>query len=305
MGPQMTRRSTIFIATLSCVWGGAAPHRSAFSRRQIALGASGALLAVSSAVATPAVEPEGSGATAGTGLVAGAAEAESSGATSARGARPARGAAALLRERAKTGVSRTGLIPAEQAVASPGIFSDELRGVGDPSAVVGVSFSFPPSWTQARGPNVDLRNIRTSDGAFLLAAALPAGTTSVRSLPDSFFTRALFAPDGKYTAYGSVDDFKVISSRVDERAGVDYRTLDIKFAALSFNYNLVERRLLLTAAGVGDSVFMLAASALANRYETVAADLRGVCDSFRVRPIRAGRGVLGGAAGRGGASPGA
>lgn len=100
---------------------------AALGRRQLVLGAPAAALFVSercSAADAAAPAPE----------------------LPARGARRApRGAAALLRERAKTGVTRTGNLP---AVVSPGIFADELRGVDDSSAVVGIAFEFPPSWTQ-------------------------------------------------------------------------------------------------------------------------------------------------------------
>ncbi|KAG8461865.1 hypothetical protein KFE25_013884 [Diacronema lutheri] len=246
---------------------------AALSRRRLALGVAGALSCSVSARPTRAAE----------GSVPFA--------EPARSARAPRGAAALLRERAKTGVTRTGMIPEGQAVASPGIFSDELRGAGDPSAIVGVTFTFPKAWTPARGQNVDVRNIRTSDGAFLLALRAPDGAQSVRALPDAFFTRALFAPDGKFGQYGAVDDFRVLSSRVVERDGVPYATLDVRFSALSFNYNLVERRLLLSAVVVGDSVYMLAASAFATRFKTVSAQLRDVVESYRARPIRAARGA--------------
>ncbi|KAJ1633183.1 hypothetical protein T492DRAFT_982854 [Pavlovales sp. CCMP2436] len=179
------------------------------------------------------------------------------------------------------------MIPADSVVAA-GVFSDELFGVADPSAIIGIQFSFPSAWTQARGPNIDLRDIRTTDGAFLLATPLPAGTT-LDKLPTSFFTDTLFAAGGKYGMYGTVDDYRVLSSVVEEVDGIRYRTLEIKFAALSFNYNSVERRLLLRAAVVGRGVYLLAASALANRYPTASPQLRGICESFRVRSIRTAR----------------
>jgi hypothetical protein len=149
---------------------------------------------------------------------------------------------------------------------------------------------------QALGPNIDLRNIQTSDGAFLIAAPLPrsarAPGASVGALPAAFFTSALFAADGKYGAYGSVDDARVVSSAIEVRKGVEYRRLEVKFSAPSFNANLVERRLLLSAAVVGGGVYMLCASALANRYTKVAPQLRAIIDSYDVRSIRDGRAAV-------------
>ena len=76
------------------------------------------------------------------------------------------------------------------------------------------------------------------------------------------------------------------------RKGVEYRRLEVKFSAPSFNSNLVERRLLAAAALVGGGVYMLCASSLANRYAKVAPQLRAIVDSYDVRSIREGRAAL-------------
>lgn len=200
-----------------------------------------------------------------------------------------RGAAALLRERAKTGVTRTGSVPTEDVVIAPGRLREELRGVDDPSTIVELAFSYPRQWSLATGPNIDVRDLRTSDAAFVLATPLPAGK-QLADLPSSFFIDVLFSPEGKFGQYGQVDDRRVVSSRLVEGAGgVPSRVLDIKFAALSFNYNLVERRLLLRATAVGGGVYMLAASTLNTRYSKMSDTMRDICDSFDVHVVRASR----------------
>ena len=114
-----------------------------------------------------------------------------------------RGASTMLRTRADMGVQRIGGEP----MFKPGQILDGVRAA-DGSAV-DISFSYPPQWTVSKGPNLDVRDLRTSDSAFLLVAPLPKGKSSVESLKPAFFTALLFAPDGKYGAYGGVDDFKV------------------------------------------------------------------------------------------------
>ena len=82
--------------------------------------------------------------------------------------------------------------------------------------IVDVSFAYPEKWTVSKGPNLDVRDVTTSDSAFVLVAPLPRGKKTAADLPAAFFTTLLFAPDGKYGAYGSVDDFKTSNVEVVE-----------------------------------------------------------------------------------------
>ena len=67
-----------------------------------------------------------------------------------------------------------------------------------------------------------------------------------------------------------------------------YRTLDLKFAPLSYNANTVERRALLSATSVGGSVFVLVSGSLATRYKKLQPELLAVRESFRAIGKRAG-----------------
>jgi hypothetical protein len=192
-----------------------------------------------------------------------------------------RGANALLKTRAESGVVRTGLI--EDPLFKSGTIFDQLKNA-DGSAT-DVTFVFPKSWVFSRGPNLDVRDVQTSDSAFLLVAK----GKNVDTLKKKFFTDVLFDPAGKYGAYGTVDDFSVTKSEAITRkspSGKDqsYRRLSIKFAALTYNQNTVERRAEMMATEVGGSVYMLCAGCQARNYKASKADLDEILDSFRAVP---------------------
>ena len=123
-------------------------------------------------------------------------------------------------------------------------------------------------WVFSRGPNLDVRNVQTSDSAFLLVAK----GKNVDTLKKKFFTDVLFDPAGKYGAYGTVDDFSVTKSEMLTRKSPSgkeqaYRRLSIKFAALTYNQNTVERRAEMMATEVGGSIYMLCAGCQARNYK--------------------------------------
>ena len=105
-----------------------------------------------------------------------------------------------------------------------------------------------------------MRDVRQSDSAFVIVAKQPERTPFER-LPDDFFLEALFDPQGKYGAYGQVDDRTVLKSELESLSlpsgGTQtYRRIALKFAPLSYNANTVERRALISATSVGGSVFI-------------------------------------------------
>ena len=198
------------------------------------------------------------------------------------GASGGRGANALLKTRAESGVVRTGLI--EDPLFKSGTIFDQLKNA-DGSAT-DVTFTFPErGWVFSRGPNLDVRNVQTSDSAFLLVAK----GKNVDTLKKKFFTDVLFDPAGKYGAYGTVDDFSVTKSEMLTRKSPSgkeqaYRRLSIKFAALTYNQNTLERRAEMMATEVGGSIYMLCAGCQARNYKASAKDLDEIVDSFRAVP---------------------
>ena len=108
-----------------------------------------------------------------------------------------RGANALLKTRAESGVVRTGLI--EDPLFKSGTIFDQLKNA-DGSAT-DVTFVFPKSWVFSRGPNLDVRDVQTSDSAFLLVAK----GKNVDTLKKKFFTDVLFDPAGKHMLWRSFE----------------------------------------------------------------------------------------------------
>ena len=187
---------------------------------------------------------------------------------------------ALIKMRSETGIVRVG-------DASPlfkaGQILDQLKTAD--GAVADVGFSFPPEWTLAGGPNLDVRDVKASDSAFVLAAPMPKNA-KFEALKDDFFLEVLFDPAGKFGQYGKCDDRKVVTSTLEPLSLPTgqkqlYRTMAIKFAPLTYNGNTVERKALISATSVGGTVFMIVAGALATRYKKMQPDLLEVQQSFR------------------------
>lgn len=190
-----------------------------------------------------------------------------------------RGASTMLRARAESGVER---ISGSSPLFRSGQILDTVRSA-DGSAV-DITFSFPSEWNLASGPNLDVRNIRTSDSAYLLVTPLPKGKT-FDQLPSAFFTDKIFASDGKYGAYGGVDGFTVKSFElavVKTPSGSEqqYRQFELAFGALTYNGNVAQRRAIVSATPVGGSVFMLVAGCLSTRYKEASPDLAAIRKSF-------------------------
>jgi len=191
---------------------------------------------------------------------------------------------ALIKMRAETGVQRTGAV--ETPLFKPGQCFDELktaRGAAE------VAFSFPEAWTMATGPNLDVRDVKTSDSSFVLAAPLPDKRT-FESLKDAWFMEVIFNPLGKYGSYGAVEERKVVSSslvplRLPSGGEQAYRRMSLKFAPLTYNMNTVERRALVSATAVGGTVFILVSGSLATRFKAMQPELVAVQDSFRVLAV--------------------
>ena len=229
-----------------------------------------------------------------------------------------RGANALLKRRAESGVQRIGTEP----LFKRGSILDTVRihppvspraPLSSCSCVafvllflcgqvrsengiaVDISFNFPEAWTLSSGPNLDVRDVRTSDSAFLLVAPAPKSAQgSVEGLPRAFYTDLIFAPDGKYGAYGGVDDFsvknyEVVSVTAPSGVVQVYRQFDLTFNALTYNQNLVQRRAKVSAISLGGSVLVLVAGCLGTRFKDASKDLAETQKSFRAYSTSASR----------------
>ncbi|KAL3910922.1 MAG: hypothetical protein SGPRY_008884 [Prymnesium sp.] len=103
---------------------------------------------------------------------------------------------ALIKMRAVTGVER---LTSGSPLFKPGQVLDQVRSA-DGSAT-NIAFEFPKRWILAEGPNIDVRDVKEGDSAFLLAAPLPVSAGgSIEEVPPDFYYSVLFDPKGKYGA---------------------------------------------------------------------------------------------------------
>ena len=95
----------------------------------------------------------------------------------------------LIKMRAVTGVDR---LSTGSPVFKPGQILDEVRA--SDGTAVSVSFTYPEGWIAADGPNLDVRDVKESDSAYLLVAPLPASAKgSIEKVSQDFFLDVLFS----------------------------------------------------------------------------------------------------------------
>jgi hypothetical protein len=152
----------------------------------------------------------------------------------------------------------------------------------NPAAVL-VSFTAPYKLETGSVFDVECRDGKTGDGAFLAVTESTSGK-SLEDLPSTFFLGRLFDPTGRFSFYGPPTDVKVKkSTMVDDR-----RIIELSFSNLSQSTNAeIPRNAILVASipkGTENAV-MLVASANASRWRKGSdAVARGIVDSFRAVP---------------------
>ena len=113
-------------------------------------------------------------------------------------------------------------------------------------------------------------------------APLPPGK-ALAAVPDSFFTAAVCLTEGRFGAYGSPTDVRVLSSGKGAS-----RLVEFKFAALSPGQTEVPRHALVAALqpeGSSDAV-MLVCGSTAAQWKKAEPALRAMAASFRVARVR-------------------
>mmetsp|Transcript_28795 Transcript_28795/g.58477 ORF Transcript_28795/g.58477 Transcript_28795/m.58477 type:complete len:316 (-) Transcript_28795:314-1261(-) len=163
------------------------------------------------------------------------------------------------------------------------VLAEILTGTkANPTAVV-VSFASP--WKLETGPvfDVETRDGRTGDGAFL-AVTKSTGGKSLADLPSSFFLERLFDPTGRFSFYGPPTDVKVKSSKVEGNR----RYIELSFSNLSQSTNAEIPRKALLVATIPDgseNAVMLVGSANASRWKKGSEEsVRETVESFRAVP---------------------
>lgn len=103
-----------------------------------------------------------------------------------------------------------------------------VNAANDEKMAVFVSYSSP--WPLAEGSfyDIECRNQKTSDGAFVQVTS-NVGGKSISDIDNSFILENLLAPTGRFSFYGQPTDVKIKKSTIKG----DYRIIDLSFATLS------------------------------------------------------------------------
>jgi len=150
---------------------------------------------------------------------------------------------------------------------------------------VAATATFQSEYPLIRGMFYDVEvKGKGGDSAFLQVAKLPEGK-SIADVADKFITKNVFSTEGRFGAYGSATDIKVLSSS-DKAAKV--RLLDVTFSALSPGQTEVPRRALVAALQPEGStdVVMLVGSSTSGLWKKVEPNIRSMASSFRIARVR-------------------
>jgi len=145
------------------------------------------------------------------------------------------------------------------------------------------TFNAAPGYPLVRGMFYDVEvKGKTGDSAFLQVAKLPDGQ-AIKDVKDRFFTSAVFSAAGRFGAYGSATDVKVVKSEAGRT-----RLIDVTFSALSPGQQEVPRHALVAAIQPegADDVVMLVASSTGGTWKKCEPALRAMADSFSIARVR-------------------
>ena len=167
------------------------------------------------------------------------------------------------------------------------VSAEILLGKKEAPASVLVSFAAPYKLETGGVFDVECRDARTGDGAFLAVTAEVPGGTALGDLPASFFLERLFAPTGRFSFYGPPTDVRVKRSALAD--GGDRRVIELAFSNLSQSTNAeIPRNAVLAATipkGTNNAV-MLVASSNASRWRKGGGEGRARGELFEEHRLR-------------------
>lgn len=186
------------------------------------------------------------------------------------------------RSRPSTGVVLLEEIQESGKSNAPSVAADLVL---DGGVVATASFQSEVGYPLIRGMFYDVEvKGKAGDSAFLQVAPLPEGKTMV-DMADKFFTKAIFSTEGRFGAYGSATDIKVLSS--DDKAKA-MRMFEVTFSALSPGGQEAPRHAIVSALQPEGStdVVMLVGSSTSGSWKKCEPALRSIASSLRIARVR-------------------
>eukprot|EP00547_Thalassionema_nitzschioides_P002361 CAMPEP_0194200430 /NCGR_PEP_ID=MMETSP0156-20130528/1037_1 /TAXON_ID=33649 /ORGANISM="Thalassionema nitzschioides, Strain L26-B" /LENGTH=293 /DNA_ID=CAMNT_0038925421 /DNA_START=44 /DNA_END=925 /DNA_ORIENTATION=+ len=154
---------------------------------------------------------------------------------------------------------------------------------GNSNGRASVEFEFPSDWLQLDKMSGGIQYVdqRNGDKLYLLTVVLPEGET-LETVPKKYFGNVIFDSNGAIARSGTtIDDYKVGRS---EMLNPNRRRLTLKYATVTGNGLLVERRGLVDAQVVNGQVYMLMTSSNAAKFEAKGIErdtVESIVQSFR------------------------
>lgn len=166
------------------------------------------------------------------------------------------------------------------------VSAEILTGTKASPTSVLVSFNAPYKLEKGSVFDVECRDGKTGDGAFLAVTESTAGK-SIDDLPSSFFLDRLFDPTGRFSFYGPPTDVKVKKSTLLD--GGAKRMIELTFSNLSQSTNaeIPRNAVLVTTIPKGtDNAVMLVVSSNSSRWRKGGGKERAmiIVDSFSAIP---------------------
>jgi len=196
---------------------------------------------------------------------------------------------------------RSGGLPSLRSIGIGGLTTRYEGYVEGTSSTSGrpltISFEYPTDWLQLDklGGGIQYVDQRNGNKLYVLRAPLPADTTTLSSVPKSFFDESLFDPRGDIVRVGSgvtVEPHRTTRSQMsinDAEGGglaTPRRRLLIKYDTITGSgVQTVEQRGLLDVYKIGGYAYMMLASCNAVKFEQGGREretMESIVDSFRV-----------------------
>lgn len=163
---------------------------------------------------------------------------------------------------------------ASSATGTANDLTNELLTPDGAPAIV----SFDAPWPVLKSSTgVESRDLQNAESAFLLVTEAPKGSKAAE-LKKEFFIDTILGSKGKYGAYGQPIDVKI--KRVSDYSREGYGLYTASFTTFTPGGRESERMVYITAAIVGNGVFMLVTGSTAPRFRKQEVALRKIAESF-------------------------
>jgi hypothetical protein len=145
--------------------------------------------------------------------------------------------------------------------------------------------TFSSPWPLATGTvfDIECRDGETGDAAFVAVTPKVEGT-ALEDLTNSFLTKSIFSPTGRFSLYGQPTDIKVKAVSMND----NYRVFDVSFSTLSQSTQTeIPRKAKVVATippGASQAVLLIASTSAVRWKKGADKTILALIDSFKATP---------------------